>query len=269
MQYHQEVLDRATGRLETKSIGDWITVTEVGQRHGVGPKKVRAILHHMGVLAQEGRRYRLPHHMVEAGVGMRHDRPKSGHPFDVISPMGQDLIASAWSETVTDYEEDCRKEAEVPIIRASLSTFKATRLSPMDTRQEVYWVLDHFHDTLLQTAAAALEVSPALVSRLVSERRSRKEVLCRRRGEPLAELSREVGEEVETSGLSSTSPIETDGMSSGGALSGRTITHELYIPKTDRRPPMPVLLRLSPRWRRCRASAPERGAPEVHFHGSA
>lgn len=242
MEYHQEVLDRATGRLETKSIGEWITVTELGKSYGVGSKTIRAILNHMGVLAQEGRRFRLPHRLVEAGIGLRHDNPKSGYPFDVISPEGQRLIASVWSEAAEDCEADCRKEVEVPIIRASLATFKTTRLSPMDTRQEVYWVLDHFRDTLLQTVAAALEVSPALVSRFVAERRSRKEALRRRRSEPLAELRREVGEEVDTADLSSTAPIETAGMSTGEALSQGTITHGFYIPKTNRR-------------RQCRASS--------------
>ena len=206
IEYHQEVLDRATGRLETNSIGEWITVTELGQRHGVGKKTTRAVLHHMGVLAQEGRRYRLPYHLVQAGIGLRHDNPKSGYPFDVISPEGQRLIASVWCETVEDYETECRKDTEVPVIRASLAAFKATRLCPMDTRQEVYWVLDHFPDALLQTVALALEISPALVSRHTAERNNRRRALREKQNETLADVKREVGEEVETSGLNSTAP---------------------------------------------------------------
>lgn len=255
MEYHQEVLDRATGRLETKSIGEWITVTELGERHGAGTKKTRAILYHMGVLAQEGRRYRLPRHLVEVGIGLRHDNPKSGYPFDVISPAGQSLIASVWSETAKDYEADCREDAEVPLVRASLAAFKATRLSHMDTRQEVYWVLDHFPDTLLQTVAAALEVSPALVSRYVAERSRRKKAIRNKRDAAIEDVRREVGDEVETSGLSATAPIEAAGMSSGETLSNGSITHELYSPKNGPRPIMPRLLRLSPRLRMCRVSA--------------
>lgn len=163
MEYHQEILDRATGRLETKSIGEWITVTELGAQYGVGPKKVRAILHHMGVLAQEGRRYRLPRHLVEAGIGIRHDKPKSGHPFDVISPKGQDLIASVWYEAAEDYAADCRKDRSVLLIQTAIDIFKARRLSPMTTQEDVCWVLDHFPDTAHRTIAEILEVSPALV----------------------------------------------------------------------------------------------------------
>ncbi len=254
MEYHQEIFDRATGWLETKSIGEWITVTELGERRGLGTKKTRAVLHHMVVLAQEGRRYRLPHHLVTAGIGLRHDNPKSGYPFDVISPLGQRLVASAWCNTVEDYEADCRTDAEVPIIRAALAAFKNTRLSPMYTRQEVYWVLDHFPDTLHQTVALALEVSPALVSRHVGERQRRKKAVHQSRIECPAVLSREAGEEVEASGLSGTAPVEAMWMSSGEALSEGTITHELYIPKNIPRPRMPRLLRLSPRLRMCRTS---------------
>lgn len=199
MEYHQEVLDRATGRLETKSIGEWITVTELGERYGVGPKRTRAILHHMGVLAQEGRRYRLPRNLVEAGIGLRHDNPTSGYPFDVISPEGQSLIASVWSATAEDYEAECRNDAAVSFIRASLAAFRATRLSPMDTRQEVYWVLDHFPGALLQTVAKAAEVSPALVSRHVAERSSRRKRLIDQRMKALGDGDRIFSEEVEAS----------------------------------------------------------------------
>jgi hypothetical protein len=170
MEYHQEVLDRTTGRLETKSIGDWISVTELGELYGVGSRKVRAILHHMGVLGQEGRRYRLPRYLVEDGIGTRHDKPRSGYPFDVISPEGQDLVASVWAETVEDYEADCRKDRAVPLIRDSLAAFKTTRANPMTSQEEVCWIVDHFRDTPHRTIAEILEVSPALVIRYVKKR---------------------------------------------------------------------------------------------------
>lgn len=170
MEYHHEVLDRATGRLETKSIGDWITVTELGQRHGVGPRKVRAILHHMGVLAKEGRSYRLPRDLVETGIGRRHDKPKSGHAFDVISPKGQRLIDTMWSQTVEDYEADCRKNSLVQPIRDALAAFKVNRTDDLGTAGEVRWIEDHFPGTLHKTIAEVLEVSPALVTRLMKQR---------------------------------------------------------------------------------------------------
>ena len=180
MEYTTELLDRATGRLQTQSLGDWITVTELGLRHGVGKRVVRAILHHMGVLAQEGRCYRLSRHLVEDGFGMRHDFTRSGHAFDVISPKGQKTIASLWSAALQDYEESQRQSAQVPDIRAALATFRTYRLEPMTAQEEVCWVLDHFPDADHLTVSKVLEVSPALVSRY-AKKRAKDHAACERR----------------------------------------------------------------------------------------
>lgn len=188
MEYHQEVLNRATGQIETRSLGEWITVTELGRRHGVGPRKVRAILHHMGVLGREGRSYRLPRDLVESGIGRRHDRPKSGHSFDVISPEGRRLIDSMWSETVEDYEADCRKNSSVQPIRDALAAFKSTRTDELGTAGEVRWIEDHFPGTLHKTIAEVLEVSPALVTRHTKQRAAQIEHCKRMRGRDLLAL---------------------------------------------------------------------------------
>jgi ribosomal protein S25 len=55
MNYTAETLDRTTGELKEVSLDNWITVTELGERYGVGPKQVRTILHHMGLLQSEDR----------------------------------------------------------------------------------------------------------------------------------------------------------------------------------------------------------------------
>ena|GEM_PF-1834589 len=162
--YTREVLDRSTGALEMTSVGDWITVTELGQRHGVGRKQVRAILHHMGVLAQEGRSYRLPRSLVERGIGIRHDKPKSGHAFDVISPLGQQLIAEAWDCTHADYEHEVRGGLTGEM-RQQLEAFQSRRLNRLGNQEGVSWFLDHFPDASASDIARALEVTPALVTR--------------------------------------------------------------------------------------------------------
>jgi hypothetical protein len=187
MEYHQEFLDRATGCIETKSIGEWITVTELGHQHGVGPRKVRAILHHMGVLAKEGRSYRLPRDLVVSGIGRRHDKPKSGYAFDVISPRGQSLIGSMWSETVEDYEADCQKNRLVQPIRDALAAFKANRTDELGTAGEVRWIEDHFPCTLHKTIAEVLEISPALVTRHMNQRASQLDH-CKRMRDALQSL---------------------------------------------------------------------------------
>ena len=170
MLYSREVLDRSTGRLVNVSIGDWITVTELGQRYGVGSRKIRAILHHMGLLQAEKGRYRLPHWAVAKGLGTRHDRPKSGRPFDVISPLGQKLIGEAWEVTVADYEASLRAEAGVEEAKSALEAFKARRLHSMTTQEEVCWLLDHVRDIPYERIAKVLEVDRALVSRYAQRR---------------------------------------------------------------------------------------------------
>lgn len=251
MEYHQEILNRPTGRLETTSIGNWITITELGAGYGAGPRTTRLVLHHMGVLAQEGQRYRLPRDLVKDGIGLRHDRPKSGHPFDVISPAGQDLIATVWAEAAADYAEKSQRVEHVQAIRDALALFKETRLTPLDTRQETYWVLDHFPDLQHQIVATALEVSPALVSRYAKQRSAKRDALRGQRDKPLSREKSEVGDKVLMSGLSGTAPTEMTRMAPGEGPNDGYITEGLYTPKTGPRPPMSHLLRLSPRLRRC------------------
>jgi len=215
MEYQQEHLDRTSGSLEHISIGEWITVTELGANHGVGPKKTRAILHHIGVLAHEGRRYRLPWNLVTAGIGLRHDRPKSGYPFDVISPKGQGMIASAWSGAADDYQHEGQQQPLVVRVRADLDAFKACRRDTLDTRQEVVWVLDHFPDVLHQTAAMALEISPALVSRYATSRSTGRRVRQERRDKPLAPEGSGTLSRPRFSGHSETAPVEFGGSPDG------------------------------------------------------
>jgi hypothetical protein len=215
MEYQQEHLDRASGSLDHISIGEWITVTELGANHGVGPKKTRAILHHIGVLAHEGRRYRLPRNLVTAGIGLRHDRPKSGYPFDVISPKGQGMIASAWSSAADDYEQEGQQQPLIVRVRADIDAFKALRRGSLDTRQEVIWVLDHFPDILNQTAAVALEISPALVSRYATARSTERRVQQERRDKPLAPEGLGILSRPRFSGRSEIAPVERGGSPDG------------------------------------------------------
>jgi len=170
MEYKREILDRATGHLIEVSVGDWITVTELGQRYEISEKKTRAVLHHIGLLAPEEGRYRLTRCAVEKGLGMRHDRPrKSKYPFDVISPKGQRLIEQVWSEAYDDYEAERRGDAQIAEALSALDAFRRYRCSTT-TQEEVCWVLDHFPRLSLQQVASIVEVDRALVSRYAKRR---------------------------------------------------------------------------------------------------
>lgn len=189
MEYLREVLDRGIGQLTTQSMGDWITVTELGQHYDVGPRKVRAVLHHIGVLGREGQRYRLLRRLAVQGIGHRHDFPRSGRAFDVISPKGQKLIASTWSQAVRDYEAESGAVAMVAGIRSALEAFKSGRNSQLGTAGEVRWILDHFRDARFDVVAKALEVSPALVTRYAKQRSDQIEYWKRKLHAPLDHLT--------------------------------------------------------------------------------
>ncbi|HZH52720.1 MAG TPA: hypothetical protein VEZ16_12655 [Microvirga sp.] len=170
MIYTQEVLNRTTGDLEIISIGDWLPITELAQRYRVGPRQFRAILHHMGILQPEAGRYRLPKWAVERGLGKRHERPKSGKPFDVISPRGQDLIAQAWEHTREDYELSLRQDIGIEEKAKALAEFARHRRRPMKTQEEVCWLLDHFRDICHEHIAKIIEIDRALVVRYARRR---------------------------------------------------------------------------------------------------
>ena len=168
MLYVQETLDRTTGLLTTNIIGEYITVTELGEKYRVGPRRVRAILHHMGVLAAEGRRYRLPRVFVERGLGFRHDNPRSGHPFDVLSPKCQALIAEAWDDTVDDLDSEATPT--MSRAKAELDAFRATRRRELETQEAVSWLCDNHPRLLHRQIADILGVTAQLVSKFTKLR---------------------------------------------------------------------------------------------------
>jgi hypothetical protein len=186
MNYTSETLDRSTGELVSESLGDWITVTELGARHGVGPRKVRSVLHHLGLLRREGSRYRLAPFAVIRGLGRRHDNPKrSRYPFDVISPEGQRLVADAWNQAITELVREVSENPERAAAAEALTSFQQHRSVAQSTQQATYWLRDHFPDLLYRDIAAILGVTEQLVGRYADQQRKRREYLRRKRDKPL------------------------------------------------------------------------------------
>lgn len=166
MEYIREELDRSNGQLQTVTLGNYITVTELGETYGVGPKRVRYILHHMGLLRREGCRYRLPRGAVEKGLGIRHDKPRSGYPFDVISPQAQQLIADLWEETVTDLDKELLGTPAILEAKEALEAFKTgRRRRKMTTQQEVCWLCCHREHLTHRQMAVVLSITEQLVGR--------------------------------------------------------------------------------------------------------
>jgi len=170
LEYTAETLNRSTGDLVLTSLGNYLTVTEFGKERDKGPREIRAILFHMGLLRNEGRhgRYRLPPSAVAAGYGKRHETPKSGFPFDTLSPLGQRLIAEAWDHTVSDLENELAQSPTTLRAKAELAAFSNDRGRVLKTQEAVSWLQFRFPDLLHRQMATILSVSEQLVGRYVT-----------------------------------------------------------------------------------------------------
>ncbi|ESX29462.1 MULTISPECIES: hypothetical protein [unclassified Mesorhizobium] len=181
MQYTAEVLDRASGDLKLVSLGDWITVTEYGERKGVGRRKVRAVLTQVGLLREETEapisgksrvtRRRLTREAVEQGLGKRIYPAKEGnYPFDVLSPEGQAWIDARWDEGVAAISSAIASSPLAEEAKACWEKFRAIRRSELTSQMEVCFLLDHFPDLPQVDISRITGVSERMVSRYVTIR---------------------------------------------------------------------------------------------------
>lgn len=180
MQYTAEVLDRASGDLKLVSLGEWITVTEYGERKGVGRRQVRAVLTQIGLLREETEvpisgkskvtRRRLTREAVEQGLGKRiYPTKKASYPFDVLSPKGQAWIDARWDEGVATISLAVASNLLAEEAKACLEKFRVTR-SEVTSQMEVCFLLDHFPDLHQVDISRVTGVSERMVSRYVTIR---------------------------------------------------------------------------------------------------
>lgn len=188
MRYTQTALDRSTGDLVPVDMGEWLTVTELGEHYGVGRNKIRSILQQMGLVKPEGQhgRLRLTPEAVRRGLGKRHDKPKSGkYPFDVLSPAGQALIASRWQETIAALDASAQHDPLLREARSALSDYVAERrhhrLSEMEPQMQICWLLDHFRDLTGEHISKIVGVTHQLVSRYADRRAKQLDYFRRRK----------------------------------------------------------------------------------------
>jgi hypothetical protein len=166
MEYFQEVLDRGTGELTTISKGNWITVSELADLYGVGPREARTILREMGVLVVEGTathaRHRLASWTVGDGWGQRIER-RGKVPFDSIGPELRKWIEERWAETRETLAAEMGKTALEA--RGALSNFNATRLYPLRVQEAIDWLAVQFPRLTQREVGLVLGVTQQLVSK--------------------------------------------------------------------------------------------------------
>jgi hypothetical protein len=182
MLYTTEQLDRTTGDLIIVDLGNWITVTELGKQYGLGEKKIRSVLHNLGMLRSEGGRFRLTAKAVQLGLGKRHDKPKKHrYPFDVISPLGQKIIAENWDWVVADLDQEKQSK---PLLREAieaLTRFKQGRRSEVTTQMGVCWLRDHFTDLTQDEIAGLVDAPQSLVNRYATTQAKQRDFHQRRK----------------------------------------------------------------------------------------
>lgn len=182
MEYFRDDLDRRTGDLVRRSLGDWITITELGKLYGAGNKRTRAVLRQLDFVRVEGAgksaRHRLAPWVTERGWGKRL-HPQGKFPFDVVGPEAQAWIAGRWSEAVERLED---LSSTVKRARDRLREFLLHRPDvAASTQGQQAWLNDNFPSLTQSEKAAILDVSQQLVSRFDRLRAERLRALAQLR----------------------------------------------------------------------------------------
>lgn len=198
MEYTKQILDRSTGELVTVSNGDWRSITEVGEMHGIGSRKFRAVLRRLDFLQLEyvGQdwRHRLAPWVTDQGWGKRLRRDQGGRstPFDVVSPEAQGWIEERLASVLAEMEAEVSPEVKAAV--TALDDFRAARNEyranlqdgkEMSVEEMVRWLSDFFPKLSQPEIATALDVSRQLVSRYQDQRsKSLRYALARRGSKP-------------------------------------------------------------------------------------
>ncbi|MDQ0392642.1 hypothetical protein [Labrys monachus] len=187
MLYTQEVFDRKTGEMILVDAGEWMTISELGERHGVGPRKAREVLRELDVVTMAGGGGTQRHHFapwfLERDFGKRHPPTKARpYPFDVIGPMGREWIEERWADALNSVET----KASSPVVsaaKAALHDFVVTRKrETMPIIEMVYWLCDHFPQLSQAEMGLVIGVSQPMVFRYTTLRdKQRTEAKARKR----------------------------------------------------------------------------------------
>jgi DNA-binding transcriptional regulator YiaG len=198
MEYTEQILDRTTGELVTISKGDWMTITELGELHGIGSRKFRVVLRKLDFLQLEyvGKtwRHRLAPWVTERGWGKRLQRSAKGSyiPFDVVGPDAREWIKQRLPSVLAKIEAEVSPEIE--LARAALDDFRTSRNEyrarltdgkEMSVEEMVLWLSDHFPKLSQPEVATLLNVTQQLVSAYQDKRwKSLRLAKARRKSRP-------------------------------------------------------------------------------------
>jgi hypothetical protein len=180
MHYKRPVVDLDTGEKAWLELGDHLPLTDVAKELGIGPRRFRHVLLHMGILQKEWdersrqHRHRLTPGAVRSGFGIRHDNKgfqydSDASPFDVLSPVGVQYVRDHLSATLAQLAE---LPANVRQAVAALDAAAARRLTPMTPEMKVSWLTHRHPDLTAANIAKALGISEPLAHRYRSRRQN-------------------------------------------------------------------------------------------------
>ncbi|MCO5961789.1 hypothetical protein [Sinorhizobium meliloti] len=186
MEYTTEVADHVTGEISEASLGEWMTITEYGQKRGVGPRKVRNVLSNLGILRDEIEdctprgaafnerktftRRRLTPKAVRQGLGKRLFSINR-RPFDVLSPKGQEWIEQRWDDAVRTIDVETVSRPSMLAAKRALEAFTAGRRHGLSPEGKVLWLLHHFKDLQQVDISRITGASERMVSHYVKRNR--------------------------------------------------------------------------------------------------
>ncbi|WP_295133413.1 hypothetical protein [uncultured Reyranella sp.] len=178
MNYVRQVTDLDTGKKTWLDLGDHRPLSEVAKDLGVGPRRLRDALAHMGMLSREWddrsqqHRFRLTPGAVASGLGIRHDNKGFQYdpdrtPFDVLSPVGIEYVRDHLPATLTALSE-LPEDARAAL--TALGAFAARQNTGMTPEMRVCWLTCRYPDMGPSQIAQGLGISETLVHRYRARR---------------------------------------------------------------------------------------------------
>jgi len=174
LNYTRNVTDYETGEIHRISIGDHLTITESAETFRVSRKALTETLLKMGICQREfdevaGKpRIRLHPNAAEKGLGFR-IMGEHG-PFDVLSPLCREIVEDELKAYLASISPKRWRPAleELAAYEQHRVSHKMTKLDP---RMKVCWLIDHFNSIPSQVIAGGIGVGKSLVYRYLEERR--------------------------------------------------------------------------------------------------
>ncbi|MBT3791148.1 MAG: hypothetical protein HOC33_19595 [Alphaproteobacteria bacterium] len=184
MIYKRTVTDYETGEVYSIEIGNHITIAELANKLEVSRPVLAKAMLAASLLQKEyddkadKPRNRLHPDAVKADLGFRIVAEHG--PFDVLSPLGQELAEEALREHLAS-KSPKRWQHCFESLYAYCETREAEGMYSLSSRMKVAWLSDFYGDIPTDIISKGIGVSPSLVYKFLEQRKYQLEASERRR----------------------------------------------------------------------------------------